>query len=61
MIGGLLPWHPEAGGGQVIAYKLTEALFKVGMKIRISRYYHFIVITTLIGNMAYIKLPLMLM
>lgn len=33
MIGGLAPWHPEAGGGQIIAYKLAEALAKKGQNI----------------------------
>ena len=30
MVGGLLPWHPEAGGGQIIAYKTSEALAMAG-------------------------------
>jgi glycosyltransferase involved in cell wall biosynthesis len=29
-IGGLVPWHPEAGGGQIIAYKTSEALARAG-------------------------------
>jgi glycosyltransferase involved in cell wall biosynthesis len=29
-IGGLVPWHPEAGGGQIIAYKISEALANAG-------------------------------
>lgn len=33
MIGGLVSWHPETGGGQVIAYKLAETLAKLGQKI----------------------------
>jgi glycosyltransferase involved in cell wall biosynthesis len=30
MIGGLAPWHPAAGGGQIIAYKLAEAIARAG-------------------------------
>lgn len=30
MVGGLVPWHPEAGGGQIIAYKTSEALARAG-------------------------------
>ena len=30
MVGGLVPWHPQAGGGQIIAYKISEALARVG-------------------------------
>jgi glycosyltransferase involved in cell wall biosynthesis len=30
MLGGLVPWHPQAGGGQVIAYKVGEALSEAG-------------------------------
>jgi len=30
MIGGLVPWHPEAGGGQIIAYQTSEALALAG-------------------------------
>jgi len=33
MIGGLVPWHPDAGGGQIVAYKLSEALGKKGLNI----------------------------
>jgi glycosyltransferase involved in cell wall biosynthesis len=29
-IGGLVPWHPEAGGGQIIAYKTSKALALAG-------------------------------
>jgi len=32
-IGGLVPWHPEAGGGQIIAYKTSEALALAGHKV----------------------------
>jgi glycosyltransferase involved in cell wall biosynthesis len=32
-IGGLVPWHPEAGGGQIIAYKTSEALAHSGHKL----------------------------
>jgi glycosyltransferase involved in cell wall biosynthesis len=32
-IGGLVPWHPEAGGGQIIAYKTSEALARAGHKV----------------------------
>lgn len=30
MLGGLVPWHPDAGGGQIIAYKTSEALARAG-------------------------------
>lgn len=30
MVGGLVPWHPQAGGGQIIAYKTSEALARAG-------------------------------
>jgi glycosyltransferase involved in cell wall biosynthesis len=30
VIGGLVLWHPEAGGGQIIAYKVGEALSRAG-------------------------------
>jgi glycosyltransferase involved in cell wall biosynthesis len=30
MVGGLAPWHPQAGGGQIIAYKVGEALSRAG-------------------------------
>ena len=30
MVGGLVPWHPQAGGGQVIAHKISEALAQAG-------------------------------
>jgi glycosyltransferase involved in cell wall biosynthesis len=30
MVGGLVPWHPEAGGGQIIAYKTSQALARAG-------------------------------
>ena len=33
MIGGLVPWHPHAGGGQIIAYKLSEAIAQLGHNI----------------------------
>lgn len=33
MIGGLPPWHPQAGGGQIIAYKTAEVLSKSGQNI----------------------------
>ena len=32
-IGGLAPWHPEAGGGQIIAFKLSEALALAGHEV----------------------------
>ena len=33
MINGYPPWHPKVGGGDIIAYKLSEALAKVGHNI----------------------------
>jgi len=33
MISGLVPWHPQAGGGQIIAYKLSEAIAQSGHNI----------------------------
>jgi glycosyltransferase involved in cell wall biosynthesis len=30
MLGSLVPWHPQVGGGYIIAYKLAEALAKAG-------------------------------
>jgi glycosyltransferase involved in cell wall biosynthesis len=33
-IGGLVPWHPEAGGGQIIAYKTSEALARAGHHVQ---------------------------
>ena len=33
VIGGLVPWHPHAGGGQIIAYKLAEAIAQLGHNI----------------------------
>jgi len=33
MIGGLVPGHPHAGGGQIIAYKLSEAIAQLGHNI----------------------------
>jgi glycosyltransferase involved in cell wall biosynthesis len=33
MIGGLVPWHPAAGGGQVIAYNLAYALARGGHQV----------------------------
>jgi len=33
-IGGLVPWHPDAGGGQIIAYKTSEALALAGHDVR---------------------------
>ena len=33
VIGGLVPWHPGAGGGQIIAYKVGEALSKAGHSV----------------------------
>ncbi len=33
MISGYPPWHPKVGGGDIIAYKLSEAMAKVGHKI----------------------------
>ncbi len=33
MVGGLVPWHPEAGGGQLVAYKLSEALASAGHSV----------------------------
>lgn len=32
-IGGLVPWHPEAGGGQIFAYQLGKALSRAGHKV----------------------------
>ncbi len=32
-IGGLVPWYPQAGGGQVTAYKLSEALARAGHQV----------------------------
>jgi glycosyltransferase involved in cell wall biosynthesis len=29
-IGGLVPWYPDAGGGQIIAYKTSQALARAG-------------------------------
>jgi glycosyltransferase involved in cell wall biosynthesis len=29
----LVPWHPEAGGGQIIAYKTSEALARAGHNV----------------------------
>ncbi|MDW7775549.1 MAG: glycosyltransferase family 4 protein [Methanosarcinales archaeon] len=29
-IGGLLPWHPKAGGGQRYSYKLAKAIMELG-------------------------------
>lgn len=34
MVGGLVPWHPQAGGGQIIAYKISEALARAGHDMR---------------------------
>ena len=31
--GGLAPWHPDAGGGQIIAYKTSEALVRAGHQV----------------------------
>lgn len=33
MISGYPPWHPEVGGGDIIAYRLSEALAKTGCNI----------------------------
>lgn len=33
-IGGLVPWHSDAGGGQIIAYKTSEALARAGHEVR---------------------------
>lgn len=33
MFGGLVPWHPAAGGGQVIAYKLAQAISRTRHKL----------------------------
>ena len=33
MITGYPPWHPKVGGGDIIAYKLSEALAKMGHSI----------------------------
>lgn len=33
MIGGLVPWHPEAGGGQVIAFELAQAIARAGHQV----------------------------
>lgn len=33
MVGGLVPWHPQSGGGQIIAYKTGEALSKKGLSV----------------------------
>lgn len=33
MVGGLVPWHAEAGGGQIIAYKISETLARAGHDI----------------------------
>ena len=33
MVGGLVPWHPQAGGGQIIAYKTSEALARAGHSV----------------------------
>jgi glycosyltransferase involved in cell wall biosynthesis len=33
MISGYPPWHPNVGGGDIIAYKLSEALEKNGLDI----------------------------
>lgn len=33
MVGGLVPWHPAAGGGQVIAYNLAQALARSGHRV----------------------------
>ena len=33
MVGGLVPWHPDAGGGQIIAYKTSEALARAGHRV----------------------------
>lgn len=33
MLGGLVPWHPEAGGGQIIAFKISEALAGRGHEV----------------------------
>jgi len=30
VVGGLVPWHPRAGGGELVAYKLAEALARAG-------------------------------
>lgn len=30
MLGGLVPWHPKAGGGHIIAYEISEALARAG-------------------------------
>ena len=32
-VAGLVPWHPEAGGGQIIAYKVGEALSRAGHNV----------------------------
>lgn len=33
MVSGYPPWHPKVGGGDIIAYKLSEALAKMGHSI----------------------------
>src|SRR4030042_6367168 len=33
MLGGVVPWHPKAGGGQIIAYKTSEALALAGHRL----------------------------
>jgi glycosyltransferase involved in cell wall biosynthesis len=33
MIAGYPPWHPKVGGGDIIAYKLSETLAKMGHRI----------------------------
>ena len=33
MVGGLVPCHPAAGGGQIIAYKLAEAIARAGHRV----------------------------
>jgi glycosyltransferase involved in cell wall biosynthesis len=30
MVGGLVPWHPQAGGGQIIAHKISQSLAQAG-------------------------------
>jgi glycosyltransferase involved in cell wall biosynthesis len=32
-VGGLVPWHPEAGGGQIISFKTSEALALAGQHV----------------------------
>lgn len=32
-IGGLVPWHPQSGGGQIVSYELSKALAILGNRV----------------------------